>query len=391
MPSLELQPSLDREAGMSRSRGKRGGWITFPFIAATLTGLMLAGWGWLTNLIVYLIEEFNVKSIDATQITNIVSGGINLLPIISAILADSFLGSFYVVAISSCFSLLAVVLLTLTASISSLRPPPRETGSRLCQAPSRVQFSVLYAAIALASIGLGAMRFTLATMGANQFDTPQYQGVFFNWFFFILYGACVVSTIGIVYVEDSISWGLGFGLCSHASFVGLAIFLLGTRFYGHDKPQGSPYTGLARGLVSALRKRNIPLSSKTEDYYHGIDGTNMILGATPSQSLRFLNRASLKTEGDIQSNGSIAKPWRLCTVQEVENLKALVRIFLLWSSTIFLVTPIAIQGNMIVLQALAMDCHLGSSFIIPAGTVIVVVLISTCIFLVIFDRFLLPT
>ncbi|GLT43230.1 hypothetical protein SLA2020_171970 [Shorea laevis] len=235
MPSMELQPSLDREAGMSRSRGKRGGWITFPFLKATLTGLMLAGWGWLRNLIVYLIEEFNVKSIDATQITNIVTGGINLLPIISAILADSFLGSFYVVAISSCFSLLGVVLLTLTASISSLRPPPCETGSSVCQAPSRVQFSVLYAAIALASTGHGAMRFTLATMGANQFNT-QYQGGFFNWFF-ILYGACVVSTIGIVYFEHSISWGLGFGLCSAASFVGLAIFLLGTPFYRHDKPQ----------------------------------------------------------------------------------------------------------------------------------------------------------
>ncbi|GKV01159.1 hypothetical protein SLEP1_g13736 [Rubroshorea leprosula] len=337
MPSMELQPSLDRETGMSRSRGKRGGWITFPFIAATLTGLMLAGWGWLTNLIVYLIKEFNVKSIDATQITNIVSGGINLLPIISAILTDSFLGSFYVVAISSCFSLLGVVLLTLTASNSSLRPPPCETASSLCQAPSRVQFSVLYAAIALASIGLGAMKFTLATMGANQFDTPQYQGFFFNWFFFILYGACVVSTIGIVYVEDSISWVLGFGLCSAAGFVGLAIFLLGTRFYRHDKPQGSPYTGLAHVLVSAIRKRNIPLSSKTEDYCHGIDGTNMILAATPSQSLRFLNRASLKTEGGIQSNGSITKPLRL------------------------------------------------------SGTVVVVVLISTCISLLIFDRFLLPT
>ncbi|GKV01155.1 hypothetical protein SLEP1_g13732 [Rubroshorea leprosula] len=49
------------------------------------------------------------------------------------------------------------------------------------------------------------------------------------------------------------------------------------------------------------------------------------------------------------------------------------------------------QGNMIVLQALTMDRHLGSSFKIPAGTVAVVVLISTCIFLVIFDRFLLPT
>ncbi|GKV01160.1 hypothetical protein SLEP1_g13737 [Rubroshorea leprosula] len=46
---------------------------------------------------------------------------------------------------------------------------------------------------------------------------------------------------------------------------------------------------------------------------------------------------------------------------------------------------------MTVLQALAMDRHHGSSYKIPAGTVIVVVLISTCIFLAILDLFLLPT
>ncbi|GLU11764.1 hypothetical protein SLE2022_284870 [Rubroshorea leprosula] len=194
-----------------------------------------------------LLQVFNVKSITATQIENIVNGGISLLPIITAILADSFLlGSFSVVAISSCFSLLGLILLTLTASISSLRPPPCETISSLCQAPTGVQFTTLYAAIALASIGPRAIRFTLETIGANQLDKPQYQDGFFNRFFLILYGACV--------------------------------------------------------------EEDIPLSSKTEDYYHGKDGTNVMLPAAPSQSLRFLNRASLKSEGDIQSNGLIAKP-----------------------------------------------------------------------------------
>ncbi|GLU02454.1 hypothetical protein SLE2022_197040 [Rubroshorea leprosula] len=385
---MEFHQSVDKEA---HSSGKRGGWITFPFVAATLTGLMLGGWGWLTNLIVYLIEEFNVKSIAATQIANIVNGGINLLPIISAILADSFFGSFSVVAIACVFSLLGVVLLTVTASIKSLRPPPCATGSSFCQAPSKGQFAVLYAAISLASIGLGAMRFTLATMGANQFDKPKHRGVFFNWFFFMFYASCMISTIAIVYVEDSVSWGIGFGLCAATSFVGLAIFLLGTRFYIHDKPQGSPFTGLARVFVAAIRKSRIPLSFNGEDYYHEKGGANEIVVATPSPSIRFFNRAALKTEGEIQSDGSIAKPWRLCSVQEVENFKAVVRIFPLWSTTIFVSVPIAIQANMIVLQALAMNRHLGSSFKIPAGTVIVVVLISTSICLAIFDRFLLPT
>ncbi|XP_021278577.1 protein NRT1/ PTR FAMILY 2.7-like [Herrania umbratica] len=105
---------------------------------------------------------------------------------------------------------------------------------------------------------------------------------------------------------------------------------------------------------------------------------------------RFLNRASLKAEGDIGSDGSIAKPWSLCTVQHVEDLKSLIRIFPLWSSSIFLSIPIAIQGSLTILQALSMDRHLGQHFKIPAGSVAVIVLISTSIFLTLIDRFLCP-
>lgn len=62
----------------------------------------------------------------------------------------------------------------------------------------------------------------------------------------------------------------------------------------------------------------------------------------------------------------------------------------LCSSSIFLSTPIAVLISLSVLQALAMDRHLGPRFQIPAGSIPVVVLITTSIFLIIFDRFLFP-
>ncbi|KAK7838639.1 protein nrt1/ ptr family 2.3, partial [Quercus suber] len=55
--------------------------------------------------------EFNVKSINAAQIYNIANGSTNLFPIIGAIVADSFLGSFAVAAISASISLLVILLL----------------------------------------------------------------------------------------------------------------------------------------------------------------------------------------------------------------------------------------------------------------------------------------
>nr|XP_028944302.1 protein NRT1/ PTR FAMILY 2.7-like [Malus domestica] len=158
---MDASLSVDREGQMVDDGGKCGGWIIFLFMIGTLMCLTLAAGGWQANLVVYLIEEFNVKSIDATQ---------------------------------------GLVLFTLTATLDSLRPSSCENGSSLCKTPSKIQFAVLYASITLASIGLRGTRFTIATMGANQFDKPKNQGIFFNWFFFAMYTATVVSsTVVCVY------------------------------------------------------------------------------------------------------------------------------------------------------------------------------------------------
>ncbi|KAM0999661.1 hypothetical protein EV1_006505 [Malus domestica] len=43
----------------------------------------------------------------------------------------------------------------------------------------------------------------------------------------------------------------------------------------------------------------------------------------------FLNSAALETEGDLKPDGSIARPWRLCTLQQVKDLKTIIG--LVWS------------------------------------------------------------
>ena len=55
---------------------------------------------------------FNLKNINAAQISNIVSGSTNLLLVIGAIVADSFFGTFSVAAVSACISLLVIILFT---------------------------------------------------------------------------------------------------------------------------------------------------------------------------------------------------------------------------------------------------------------------------------------
>ncbi|CAL8999397.1 unnamed protein product, partial [Prunus brigantina] len=173
----------------------------------------------------------------------------------------------------------------------------------LCQPTSKLQHAILYTAIAVAIIGMRGTRYTMATMGANQFENPKNQATYFNWFFFTLYAATVVSITAIVYVEDNVSWRLGFGMCAIANLIGLVIFLCGARFYRFDKPQqGSPFVGMARVVVASARKRNLQHSSgRSRDYYYGHGGvTDDLVGfATPSSSF------SLRSDDRLTS-----KPFR---------------------------------------------------------------------------------
>ncbi|KAF7119488.1 hypothetical protein RHSIM_Rhsim13G0091200 [Rhododendron simsii] len=130
------------------------------------------------------------------------------------------------------------------------------------------------------------MRFTLTTMGANQYATTKERSIYFNWYFFSLYASAITASTAIVYVEDNVSWAWGFGLCAAANALGLAIFLFGSRFYRHVKPEGSPFTSLVRVLVASIRKRKAQISLKSDDYYRGghDNGIQKLAAATPTTS-----------------------------------------------------------------------------------------------------------
>ncbi|XP_030526791.1 protein NRT1/ PTR FAMILY 2.7-like [Rhodamnia argentea] len=376
----------EAELKLCNAESKRAGWITFPFITGTVALLMMGGNGWMTNLIVYLIQEFDVNRIDAAQIYNVVNGCFCLLPILAAIIADSKLGCFVVASVSSFVASVGVVFLSLTATFNSLRPEPCGDKSSSCKAPSNLQLAVLYTGIVLATLGASGVRFTTATLGANQFESQKDQSTFFNWFFFAQYAGFVLSSTLIVYIEDSVSWALGFWLCVAANLVGLAVLVAGNRYYRHETPEGSPILSLARVLVASFRKWKLQLTLDGDEFYYGRHGQNKEVEVPPKKNFRFLNRAAVKTDGDTKPDNSIARPWRLCTVQQVEDLKAVIKVLPLWSSAIFLSTPIAVQNSMTVLQALTMDRHLGPHFMIPAGSVLVMVMISSLVSLALIDR-----
>ncbi|CDP08944.1 unnamed protein product [Coffea canephora] len=334
--------------------------------------LTLSASGWVNNIILYLITEFNFKIIDAAKGFNVISGCMALFPILGAVIADSFIGCFSVIWISSIINLLGVLLFTLTASLGILRPKPCN-GSGFCDSPSQFQHAILILAMAFGSIGVAGTRFTLGTMGAYQLDNPKHQEKFFNWFLFAWNSAAIVAATVVIYVQDDVSWAWGFGMCVAANVLGLIIFLAGWRFYCDIKPQGSPFKDLTCVILAAIAKRKLLLSDKTQDFYsETMVRSKEPVAAAPTESFKY-DFPSLSQCFDLVKwiNQEI-----ICTVQQVEDLKTLIRIIPLWTTGIFLSTPVAIQSSLTVIQALTMDRHFGPNFKIPPASIMVFTLLS---------------
>ncbi|GMN45732.1 hypothetical protein TIFTF001_014925 [Ficus carica] len=85
---------------------------------------------------------------------------------------------------------------------------------------------------------------------------------------------------------------------------------------------------------------------------------------------KFLNKAAIMTPQDqINSDGSPSDPWRLCSVQQVEEAKCLLRVMPIWLAGVVYNVARVPQEAYVVFQALQSDRHLGSNnFEIPAAS-----------------------
>lgn len=106
---------------------------------------------------------------------------------------------------------------------------------------------------------------------------------------------------------------------------------------------------------------------------------------------RFLNKACIikNSEKDLNPEGFAIDHWRLCTVKQVEELKALIKVLPIWSSGIPVAVAIS-QHSFNLLQAKTMDRHIVSSFEIPAGSFGVFAILTLTLWVTTYDLFIVP-
>ncbi|KAL1213673.1 Protein NRT1/ PTR FAMILY 2.13 [Cardamine amara subsp. amara] len=378
---------------------KPGGWRAITFILGNETLERLGTIGLLSNFMVYLTKVFHLQQVDASNVINIWSGFTNLTPLVGAFISDTYAGRFKTIAFASFATLLGLVTLTLTASLPQLHPASCNIQQPLtCIGPNKLQFGILLLGLGFLSIGSGGIRPCSIPFGVDQFDQRTEEGVkgvasFFNWYYMTFTVVLIITQTVVVYIQDQISWIIGFSIPTGLMACAVVMFFAGMKRYVYVKPEGSIFSGIAQVVVAARKKRKLKVATEddgTVTYYDPPIKNSVLSKIHRSNQFRFLNKAAVIIEGDVTPEGAPADKWRLCSIQEVEEVKCLIRIVPVWSAGIISLVAMSQQGTFTVSQALKMDRHLGPNFQIPAGSLSVISLLTIGIFLPLYDRVFIP-
>lgn len=381
----------------------KGGLRTLPFIIGSVGFGTVAFWGLDSNMIIYLTKEYGMKMAKGSNIINLWEATSNFFPILGAFLADSYVGRFTMISFGCIVSIMGMILFWSTTIIPGATPSCDDhdlapNNNLICTSTTPMQLILLYSSFALIAIASGAGRSSTLAFGADQLRSNRgistTTGVlesYFNWYFVIMFSSLIFAQTCMVYIQDHMGWTIGFGLAVLFMFLSAISFFLGTSFYIKSQPKASLLTGLAQVLVASWRNRHFDLSTQknTERLYHVARGSRIDM---PSDKLKFLNKACVikNPTQDLASDGSLVDSWSICSVDQVEELKSLIKIVPLWSTGIILNVNIS-QGSFRVLQANSMDRHVfTSSFEIPAASFGIFAVITTTLWLALYDSTILP-
>nr|XP_025673308.2 protein NRT1/ PTR FAMILY 1.2-like [Arachis hypogaea] len=371
----------EEKQDMNNNQRCKGGLITMPFIIGNEALAKMASVGLSPNMIVYLIGDYRLRVVKATKIMFFWFAATNFAPLFGAFLADSYLGRFLAIAFGSIITFLGMALLWLTAMIAEARPSPLSHES--ATAP---QLALLITCFALISIGGGGIFCSLA-FGADQLNNNNNKKErvlesFISWYIASQAVSVVFSLTAIVYIQDRYGWKLGFGVPAALMLLSTVFFFLLSHRYVKHKPHKSLLTSFAQVIVVAFKNRKLQLPPTTHHpilYHHNKDSTLV----APSHKLRFLNKACIVTNNNNNSS------WSVCTIEQVEELKAIIKVIPLWSSG-FMLSISSSQSSFFLLQAKTMNRHITSNFQIPAGSFPVFIMISVFITAGVYDRLIIP-
>ncbi|XP_006357252.1 protein NRT1/ PTR FAMILY 2.13 [Solanum tuberosum] len=395
----EKQTSGSDSPSKARQR-KPGGWRAMPYVLGNETFERLASIGLLANFMQFLLEVFHLDQVSASNVLNIWGGVTNFLPLLGAFICDAYIGRFWTIAFASVFEMMGMLALTMIPWLPKLHPPPCKMGQHECKKPNNSQMGFLAMGLGFLSIGSAGIRPCSIPFGVDQFDSTTDEGrkgiaSFFNWYYTSFTLVLIIAVTVVVYIQDSVSWVLGFGIPTILIFLSIILFFIGTKVYVYVKPQGSIFSSFIQVFVASYKKRKLRLPDERESngvfYDPLLPEGSIVKKLHLTHKYRWLNKAAIVMEDEVNTDGTCTNKWRLCSIQQIEELKCILKIIPIWSAGIICFTAMAQQGTFTISQALKMDRHLGPNFQIPPGSLSVISMITVGIWLPVYDRFIMPS
>uniref|UniRef100_A0A0E0AXY3 Ubiquitinyl hydrolase 1 n=1 Tax=Oryza glumipatula TaxID=40148 RepID=A0A0E0AXY3_9ORYZ len=241
------QPPEPPLAGVSDFRGRpvyratSGGWRSALFVAVLEMGCSFSYYGVSANLISYLTGPMGQSNASAAAAANAWSGTARMLPLLGAVLADSFLGRYPSILLACTLYVMGLGMLTVASSLPACAATAAAAAA-CC--PSMAQVIFVYVSLYLVAFAQGFDKPCGLALGAEQFDPghPRESAArssLFNWWFFSMAVAVAVAIAAVSYVQENVGWGVGFGVPFAVVSCASAVFLLGTptyRLYAPPRP-----------------------------------------------------------------------------------------------------------------------------------------------------------
>ncbi|KAH9324718.1 hypothetical protein KI387_004896, partial [Taxus chinensis] len=373
---------------------KTGNWKACPFILGNEICERLAYYGINTNMVNYLINGFHQSNSTAANTLNNWSGTCYITPMIGAFMADSYWGRYWTIAVFSIIYFIGMASLTISASVPKLKPPCFNSEVD-CHASSS-QNGVFFLSLYLIALGTGGIKPCVSSFGADQFDQMddverKKMSSFFNWFYFSINIGSLVSSSVLVWIQDNVGWGWGFGVPTVAMGIAICSFFLGTRLYRQKKPGGSALTRVAQVIAASFHKWNVQVPDDRSLLYE-VQDKSVIEGSRKldhTNGFLFLDKAATETGNDKSVAGSI-NPWRLCTVTQVEELKAIIRILPIWATGIIFSTVYSQMSTLFVEQGDTMHIKIGPHFEIPPASLSIFDTLSVLFWVPVYNYLIIP-
>ncbi|XP_061992615.1 protein NRT1/ PTR FAMILY 4.6 [Rosa rugosa] len=387
-------------------RGRHGGMVAASFVLVVEVLENLAYLANASNLVMYLSTYMHLSPSKAANNVTDFMGTAFLLALLGGFLSDAFFTTYHIYLISAVIEFLGLVLLTVQARLPSLKPPPctPDNPNSPCQEIGGGKAGLLFIGLYMVALGVGGIKGSLPSHGAEQFDesTPQgrkQRSTFFNFFVFSLACGGLIAVTLVVWIEDNKGWEWGFGISTISILLSIPVFLAGSTLYRNKIPCGSPLTTILKVLAAAALNKCItkspsnaiasmaaspsspnPIIIRQPDQPQTAIELKHSTTETPTQSLKFLNRAVLNKplHDSLQ-----------CTVQQLEEVKIVLKILPIFACTIMLNCCLAQLSTFSVQQASTMDTKLGS-FKVPPASLPIFPVVFIIILAPLYDQFIVP-